>query len=97
MLLQMFINNLLVDAVTINYPAGLTVKEKECIVKRKKKDLTSDFFSRHSIHYQKPHFILLAHSKVNVVIQDDIENKLLVEFEQQLSKLKSNEDNRNNK
>lgn len=85
----MYINNLLIDSVEVDFRFCDTQKKREERVEELCHYLGNEHFSKSFVAHQEPNFIMIAESKVNNIIrEDEFKNKLVPELENELDQLK---------
>lgn len=84
-MLQMYINSLLIDAIEVDFIFCDTLKKREARVEELCHFLANTHFSKSFVAHKKPHFRLVAGSRVNQAIKDDeLINELVPELEKEL-------------
>lgn len=92
MILEMYINNILIDRAEIFFMPGQTLKQREKEVKDMKAYLYRENFDHSFVSKQDPSFFLVASSKANDLIYEDRDkNILLRELDDELLTLKTAE------
>lgn len=84
MMLQMYINTILIDAAEMDFRFCDTIKKKEEQVEDMQAFLYKQNFDKAFIAHLEPTYYLTASSKANQIIEDDIDNKLVRELEEEL-------------
>jgi len=76
MMLEMYINNLLIDRAETDFRFASTVRERDENVKDLCNHLYKENMDKAFISHQKPAFFLVAESKANMIIQQDNDEAL---------------------
>jgi len=90
MMLQMFIDNMLIDQAEINFRLCETLVQREDEITDVRLFLFRKNFDKAFISHVEPVFYLTAESLANNIIKDDLfENKLVPDLEFELKLLKA--------
>ena len=79
-MLQMFIHNMLIDYIEVDFSFCDTVKKREERVKELAFYLSKEHFEHAFMAHVNPVFYLIASSKANDIIMEDFDNKLVPEL-----------------